>query len=131
MAVPVKFVGKDKASGYFKKAAELYDSMLDAYRQGRWNAAIINAVHCAISASDAYTVSQREEVSVSKDHRDAVRLFESLSKDAKEKSKHLAWLISVKSTAEYEARVFTHKEADEAVKHADRLYKWVKFELKL
>lgn len=58
MAVPVKFVGKDKASAFFKKATELYDSMMDAYRQGRWNATIINAVHCAISASDAYTVSQ-------------------------------------------------------------------------
>jgi len=131
MAVPVKFVGKDKASAFFKKATELYDSMMDAYRQGRWNATIINAVHCAISASDTYTVSQGEKVSASKDHRDAVRLLESVSKDAKEKAKHLAWLISIKSTAEYEARVFTQKEADEAVKHADRLYKWVKAELKL
>ena len=123
--------GRSGRRSEVRKATELYDSMMDAYRQGKWNATIINAVHCAISSSDAYTVLQRGEVSASKNHRDSIRLLESINRDAKERAKHLAWLISMKSTAEYEARIFTQKEATEAVKHADRLYKWVKAELEL
>lgn len=130
MAIPVKFVERNKYSNYLKKATELYDSMMDAYRQERWNATIINAVHCAISASDAYVVFKRGEISISKDHRDSIRLLESTAEDAPEKAKHLAWLISIKSSAEYEARIFTQREAADAVKHADRLYKWAKTKLK-
>ncbi len=37
--------------------------------------------------------------------------------------------MEVKNAAEYEDRLFTSKDADLAVKHAERLYKWVRDKL--
>lgn len=125
MAAPTKRIGKEAYRAYLKKAIELYDTMLDAYRQERWTAAIVCAVHCAITAADAIVVSKIGGISASKDHRDAVRLLESLGAEARERAKHLGWLISVKSSAEYGVTTFTRSDAEQAVKHADRLYKWV------
>ena len=51
--------------------------------------------------------------------------------DAKVLSEHLRSLLEVKNAAEYEDRLFTSKEADLAIKHAERLYKRVKEKLEV
>ena len=51
--------------------------------------------------------------------------------DAKVLSEHLWSLLEVKNGAKYEDRLFTSKEADLAIKHAERLYKRVKEKLEV
>jgi len=68
MVVPSRTLERSKAQNYLKKAGELYLDMLEARRSGRFNSAVISAVHCGISSSDAYTVYVGAIRSASKDH---------------------------------------------------------------
>ena len=129
MAVPTRRLDPTKSRNFLRKAEELYLESLEGLRNGRFNATVISAVHCGISASDAYTVYTGSVRSASKNHRDAVRLLSTMGADAKKHSEHLRWLLEVKNAAEYEERLFTPKEAEIAVKHAERLYKWVREKL--
>ena len=129
--VSTRKLSPDKAGNYLKKAEELYLETLEARRSGRFNSAVISAIHCGISASDAYTVYLEGVRSASKDHGDAVKLLSTMGVDAKVLSEHLRSLLEVKNAAEYEDRLFTSKEADLAIKHAERLYKRVKEKLEV
>jgi hypothetical protein len=129
MVVSTRKLSPSKSGNFLKKAEELYLEMLEARRSGRFNSAVITAVHCGISASDAYTVYAGGVRSASKDHGDAIRLLSTMGVDARALSEHLRWLLEVKNAAEYEDRLFTSKDADLAVKHAERLYKWVRDKL--
>ncbi len=124
MVAPTRRLDPSKARNYLKKAGELYLDMLEARRSGRFNSAVISAVHCGISAADAYTVYVGSVRSSSKDHGDAVRLLSSTGIEAKKMSEHLRSLLEVKNAAEYQDRLFTSAEADLAMKHAERIYKW-------
>ncbi len=124
MVAPIRRLDPSKARNYLKKAGELYLDMLEARRSGRFNSAVISAVHCGISAADAYTVYVGSVRSSSKDHKDAVRLLSSIGTEAKRMSEHLRSLLEVKNAAEYQDSLFTSNDADLAVKHAERLYKW-------
>jgi hypothetical protein len=125
MVVPSRKLDRSKAQNYLKKAGELYLDMLEARRGGRFNSTVISAVHCGISSSDAYTVYVGTVRSASKDHGDAVRLLSSMGMEAAKMSEHLRSLLEVKNAAEYQDKLFTANDADVAVKHAERLYKWV------
>jgi hypothetical protein len=125
MVVPSRRLDRSKAQNYLKKAGELYLDMLEARRSGRFNSTVISAVHCGISSSDAYTVYVGTVRSASRDHGDAVRLLSSMGTEAARMSEHLRSLLEVKNAAEYQDRLFTANDADVAVKHAERLYKWV------
>jgi hypothetical protein len=129
MVVSTRKLSPAKSGNFLKKAEELYLEMLEARRNGRFNSAVISAIHCGISASDAYTVYLGGVRSASKDHGDAVRLLSTMGVDAKVLSEHLRSLLEAKNAAEYEDRLFTSKEADLAVKHAERLYKRVREKL--
>jgi hypothetical protein len=129
MVVSTRKLNPIKAGNFLKKAEELYLEMLEARRNGRFNSAVISAIQCGISASDAYTVYLGGVRSASKDHGDAVRLLSTMGVDAKVLSEHLRSLLEAKNAAEYEDRLFTSKEADLAVKHAERLYKRVREKL--
>ena len=131
MGVPTRKLDPAKSRNYLKKAEELYLEMFEAQRSGRYNSAVISAIHCGISASDAYTVYAGGVRSASKDHGDAIRLLSTMGTEAKKMSEHLRWLVEVKTAAEYEERLSTDKDAELAVKHAERLYKWVKEKLEV
>ena len=75
MVVSTRKLSPAKAGNYLKKAEELYLETLEARRSGRFNSAVISAIHCGISASDAYTVYLGGVRSASKDHGDAVKLL--------------------------------------------------------
>src|SRR2546425_2276508 len=131
MVVSTRKLSPAKSGNFLKKAEELYLEMLEARRNGRFNSAVISAIHCGISASDAYAVYLGGVRSASKDRGDAVRLLSTMGVDAKVLSEHLRSLLEVKNAAEYEDRLFTSKEADLAMKHAERLYKRVKEKLEV
>lgn len=119
-------VERAAATGYLKKAAEFFESMQQALQAGRWNAAGLNAVHCAISACDAVLVYYIEQRSASPDHEVAVYLLSALPKvpDAKQKADTLRRILQEKHVIEYEDRSFSQREAAESVKLTERFFHW-------
>ena len=125
----LKITAESNWKNYLAKAEQFNETARDAYQKENWNAVGLNAVHAAISANDAITVYYKKIRSASENHGDAAGLLlETLSgeKDAKQYAKHLIWLISRKNLIEYESRLFYMKEAEAALKHADRFLMWVK-----
>jgi uncharacterized protein (UPF0332 family) len=114
---------------YLKKAEECCETMKDAFANERWSAAMINAVHCGISSSDALTVFFLGERHAGERHEDCIALFQKTGIDAKilqSKTQQLQQILSVKNRVEYEERVAKRDEAEETIKIAERFYKWVK-----
>lgn len=100
--------------------------MQHAMQAGRWNAAGLNAVHCAISACDAVLVYYTEQRSASPDHEAAAHLLRSLPKvpDAKQKAETLRRILQEKHVIEYEDRNVTAREAAELTKLTERFFRW-------
>ena len=119
-------IERTAATSYLKKAAEFFESMQHALPASRWNAAGLNAVHCAISACDAVLVYYTEQRSASPDHEVAAHLLSALPKvpDAKQKADTLRRILQEKHVIEYEDRSFTPREAAELVKLTERFFRW-------
>lgn len=123
-----KSVDKSKAAVFWSRSVQCATAMNTALEKGHWEAAGINAVHCAISAKDAILVALRGRRPASKDHRDAVKVLASQIKeeDAQKEAKRLGVIISMKSRVEYELKRFTEKEAHEIVLDAQRFFDWAR-----
>lgn len=122
MVARVRHVDKSLFRNYLKKSEE-------CFRSGRWNAAVINAVHCGISACDSLTVFMLGVRHAGERHQDAISLLQTvnLPKDViKSKSRQLSRLLGIKNAAEYEERLMRESEAKEAIRDAERLFNWVK-----
>ena len=68
-------VEKVSAGLFFQKATEFFKAMVSAQQAGLSNAAVLNAVHCVISAADAVLVHKGEVRSLSRAHGDAMELL--------------------------------------------------------
>jgi hypothetical protein len=112
---------------YLKKAGEFYEIMLQAKDMGKWNAVGLNAVHCAISASDALLVFYAGVRSTGDDHLSAIDLLSHSVElpDIKSKCETLRRILVKKSIIEYEDRDFSQAEAIEILKLTERFYNWV------
>lgn len=123
--------GKEDKSAYtnfLKKALDFFNSMKNNLEKGNWNSAGLEAVHSAISANDALLVYFHGIRSISQKHEDAVNLLISLiDKDGvKEAAAHLRRLIAKKNLIAYESVLFKRNDAEDAAKHAERFFNWVK-----
>src|SRR5207302_10304400 len=98
MVAPARRLDRSKAHNYLKKAGELYLDMLEARRSSRFNSAVISAVHCGISASDAYTVYAGAVRSVSKDQGDSVKLLYAMGNEARGRSDQVMSLMMCTSS---------------------------------
>jgi len=119
-------VHRSGAAGYFRKAQEFFESMRQALEDGRWSAAGLNAVHCAISCCDAVLVYYTQQRSAGSNHEAAVHLLASLAKvpEARQKAETLRKILHQKHMVEYEDRAVTAHEAAEMAKLAERLHQW-------
>jgi len=129
MSARFRHINKSLFSNYLKKSEECLGAALECLRSARWNAAVINAVHCGISACDALTVFMLGVRHAGERHEDAISLFQTvgLSKDVlTAKSKQLSRLLGIKNAAEYEERLMNENDAREAVQDAERFFSWVK-----
>jgi HEPN domain-containing protein len=122
-----KRVEKRAAIVFWRRAIQCEVAMKDALARGHWEAAGINAVHCAISANDAALAAIPAIKVTSKDHRYAVRLLSSRLKgeDVQAAAKRLAIIISRKGRVEYEQKRLSEKEARSLVLDAERFLDWV------
>ena len=119
----------DKAlyGNFLHKAQQFSRAMNQALNKGDWDAAGLNAVHCAISANDALLVALTGVRSASTRHADSAGLLESKVSTPGVKSavNQLKRLISKKNLIEYERRIFSKSEASNTVRDAGRFLEWV------
>ena len=125
--IKTKAIMRSEYRTYLKKATEFYDTMLQAKKREKWNAVGLNAVHCAISSSDAMLVFYAGIRSSSDDHLAVIDLLSTSIRlpDAESKCETLRKILVKKSVIEYENRDFTQKEALEILKLTERFYSWV------
>lgn len=129
MVARVRHVDKSLFRNYLKKSEECLKTAQECFRSGRWNAAVINAVHCGISACDSLTVFMLGVRHAGERHQDAISLLQTvnLPKDViTSKSRQLSRLLGIKNAAEYEERLMRESEAKEAIRDAERFFNWVK-----
>ncbi|MCL4490101.1 MAG: hypothetical protein M1570_18510 [Chloroflexi bacterium] len=119
---------KDKYRIYLGKAKDFNRAMQRSLEEGNWTSVGLEAVHCAISATDALLVYAGGIRCISEDHADAAYLLiQTLhSAEATKNSAHFLRIIEAKNIVEYEDRRFTPKEAQEVAKHLERYFAWVR-----
>lgn len=124
--IKIRQIDKSEYVIYRRKAQEFYQTMFQAEKAGNWNAVGLNAVHCAISASDALLIKFAGRRSISDDHMVVIDLLSSSIKlpGVKEKASSLRRIIAEKNLIEYENRNFTRKNAQDIIKRTERFYRW-------
>jgi len=112
---------------YLAKAEQFAMEARSALEGSRNDAAMLNAIHAAISAVDAVTAALSGLRSADPDHQRAVDLLEevaSRSEEIKARVRQVRRLLARKNMVEYEARRATAREAREAVERARRIADW-------
>ncbi len=124
-------VDKHKYRNYLAKADEFFDIMNESISKRKFNAAVLNAIHCAISSADALTVFYKGVRHADDRHEDIVVLLNTLGlQDMQSKNRQLLDLLRIKNSAEYEEKLMTETNALDSIKNAERFFKWVKAILK-
>ncbi|MBI2971795.1 MAG: HEPN domain-containing protein [Candidatus Aenigmarchaeota archaeon] len=121
-------VDRFRSKDYLKRAEECKSAMNRAFEAGDWNACVINAVHCAISSADAFCIFKKGLRNAGDSHRDSIALFLSIDPNTEELKKtvtHLSRLLDIKTDAEYGERLASSENAEQAKKHAERLFDFV------
>lgn len=93
----------------------------------RNDAAMLNAVHAVISATDGVCVALAGRRSADPDHQRAADLLQQIggtSRDLTDNVRQVRMLLAKKNAVEYESRQTSAKEASDAVKRADRFVAW-------
>ncbi len=122
-------VERFRAKDYLKRAEECQNAMNRAFENGEWNACVINAIHCAISAADAFCIFKKGLRNAGERHQDALALFLSIdptSEEIKRNMNHLSRLLDIKTDAEYGERLSKQSDAENAKKHSERFFNFVK-----
>jgi len=96
---------------------------------GRNDAALLNAIHAAISGTDAATVALAGVRSLDPDHQRAADLLEEVAGSApegRERVRQLKALLARKNAVEYESRKATAKDARDGVERGGRIVDWAR-----
>jgi HEPN domain-containing protein len=120
-------VSRAESSLYLAKAQQFVTEARTALEASRNDAALLNAIHAAISASDAVTVALSGQRSKDPDHQRAIDLLEESagkSEEIKSRVRQMRQLLARKNMVEYESRRATTKEARDAVERATRIVDW-------
>ena len=125
-------VSKHKSLVYWRKAEEFYIEMKHAGSEARWNAASLNAIHCAISSADALSVAFLGLRSASQRHEDAEQLIRKTgAAGCEEKAKQFVQVTNLKALVEYSDDEPTEKDARRIVLQTERFFSWVKSKLNM
>jgi len=119
-------VAKSEYRDFLAKAKD-FASMMDlSLEAGKWNSAGLQAVHAAISASDAVIVYYGGVRSLEVDHQEVVGLLHDIIGEAATTAgRHVSRVIAKKNLIEYERRAITQTDSREMVEHAKRFLEWV------
>jgi hypothetical protein len=125
-------VDKSKGRSYLAKADQFLSSATSALADARHDAALLLAIHGAISATDAVTAALAGLRSADPDHLRAADLLESVARGSEEihdRAGQLRGLLKSKNLVEYEDRRVTAREAEAGVKRAKRLAEWARTQI--
>lgn len=112
---------------YLAKAEQFSEEAAAAMESSRNDAALLNAVHAVISATDAVCVALAGRRSADPDHQRAADLLHEIggrSREVTNSVKQLRILLAKKNVVEYESRRASSREASDAVKRATRFVDW-------
>lgn len=119
---------KNDFVGYLKTAREYVAGARDHFDKGRFIATCGDAVHGMIAANDAMTVYFLGRRSLSAAHTDAVHLLKQVSPQDDQLSKEIhrfQKVIGLKHAAEYDGGKVSARDAEMAVKEAERFLAFV------
>ena len=122
-------VARSEARKYLGKAEQFLIEAQAALDGERHDAALLNAIHAAISAADAVSVALGGRRSTDPDHQRAVTLLEEIaggSEGIGARVRQLRVLLARKNAVEYESRRATMKDAGDSVERADRIVGWAR-----
>lgn len=120
-------VRRREARLYLEKAIQFIDEARSGLDAGRNDAALLNAIHGAISAADATTIALAGVRSTDPDHQRAADLLEEVAapaRDGRQRARQLWTLLARKNTVEYESRKASAKDARDGVGRAGRIVDW-------
>jgi HEPN domain-containing protein len=118
---------RSEARLYLAKAQQFSAEAAAAIKESRNDAAMLNAVHAAISATDALCVALAGRRSSDPDHQHAADLLQEIGGRSRGIATHvrqLRMLLAKKNVVEYESRQASAKEARDAAQRAERFVSW-------
>ena len=118
---------RSEARLYLAKAKQFSEEANAAIKGSRNDAAMLNAVHAIISATDAVCVALAGRRSSDPDHQRAADLLHEIggkSRELTENVRQLRMLLAKKNVVEYESRQASAREASDAVKRSERFVNW-------
>jgi len=128
----VRSLPKAKSTNFVRKSEQFLRSSESAVERGDWDAAVSHAVHAGMCIADALTVFYLGQRSSSQDHRDVLRLVDSVRFERGElnrNKRHLSDLLATKNAAVYEDRLLSESDAIGAVEHCRRFCRWARGKL--
>jgi HEPN domain-containing protein len=118
---------RGEAKLYLDKAVQFIEQARAGLDAGRNDAALLDAIHAAISGTDAATIALAGVRSTDPDHRRAADLLEEVAGSApegRERARQLRALLTRKNTVEYESRRASVKDARDGVERSGRIVDW-------
>src|SRR3989344_4611601 len=129
--IKTRQVSKYYYKNYLERGDDCYETMNERYSKGRYISAVINAVHCCISAADALTIFFKEQRHSGENHLETINLLKTLDiPELTAKISSFKQVIELKNNAEYGERTLSKNDADLAVKSTEKFFKFVKNLLK-
>jgi len=125
-------VGRNRYGIFLDRAAEFLASAQESLSRRHHQAAASNAAHAAIAAVDAVTVFHAGRRSAPQRHEDAVHLLGTLGLPRSEiepRARQLMRILGLKTKAEYTDDLVTAREAEDAVRTAERIVAWARDQL--
>jgi len=114
---------------YFSKAQDFYSAVQLCIDNMNWNAAGLNAVHCAISVTDSLLAKYGGIRSVDSNHNTVADLLPVYltNADTQKQAARLRKILDKKNLIEYEGRNFYQSEAENLQRDIDSYFNWAKF----
>jgi len=121
-------VRRSEARLHLEKAVQFLEQAQSGLLANRHDAALLDAIHAAISATDAATIALGGVRSTDPDHQRAADLLEEVAAapEGRERARQLRALLARKNSVEYESRRATTKDARDGVERAGRITAWAK-----
>jgi HEPN domain-containing protein len=120
-------VRRAEARLYLEKAVQFIEQARSGLEANRNDAALLDAIHAAISGTDAATVALAAIRSTDPDHQRAADLLEEIASsdpESRQRVRQLRALLARKNAVEYESRKASTMDASDGVERAGRIVDW-------
>jgi HEPN domain-containing protein len=124
----VRAVRKEEAVKFLKKAEEFYESALENYQKGRYNASIFDSSQTIILSNDAFCIFALGK-RPSKDHREALRLHVEAARGRENKKEVVKEGLEKRSEFGYTEKEGNKKDANLLLIKAKRFLEWTKMRI--